>query len=322
MTDIKCPYDSTQKSYIIPTGSWLKAIEKLSHTNISTNRQVIISKLLEKSDVLVKLTPGKSAKLRDINSKIKGLPNMVYTHCVIFCNDYLPVLLDKKEFCTIKDDNYKVTLEIMKFYNGGSINRLDKIKLKLCNQIITQLVLAQINLFVKTGLTHCDIHEGNILISKTSNEKELIYSYLPNPVTIKSKYEFILSDYDKCVDFSPNSVGSKYLTEIDGTILEFDMSDTIIDLELASLMTNIFATIRIISEKLNTDDKKIFSDKFNEFKNKFQNIVEIKEKKYIWNYVELLDKSENNRLEQFSKFKIRNAKLAQDYYDLLIDTLN
>ena len=173
MTDLKCPYDDINKNYIIPTKSWLKALKELNTEDISTHGKIIVSELLEKEKVLVKVTDKKIAKLRDINRVIKGLPNLVYTYCVIFCNDYLSVILKNKQFCNLKDTKYSVTLEIMKYYNENSLSKINNINIKLFKLILNQLVFAQINLFIKTGYTHCDIHPGNILIHKHSKEIEL-----------------------------------------------------------------------------------------------------------------------------------------------------
>jgi len=262
MSELKCPYDDKVKDYIIPTESWLRVIEQLNPNDISVKGKNISAELISKEKVLVKVTTGKSAKLRDINGKIKGLPNLVFVYCVIFCNDYLPVMLKNKYFCSLTDSKYKVTLEVMKIYNGGSLNNLSTIILPTFNSFLEQLVLCQINLFGKTGLTHCDIHPGNILINKLSHKTKLVYGYLPEPITIKTKYEFILSDYDKCVDFSPSEIGSFYITEPTGTVLQFDFSETVDDLMESSLYKNICRTINVLIEKLDGDVKQIIRNNY------------------------------------------------------------
>ncbi len=67
MAKLKCPYDDNAKDYVIPTKTWLRAIEQLNPNDISVKGQIITAELINKEKVLVKVTSGKSAKLRDIN---------------------------------------------------------------------------------------------------------------------------------------------------------------------------------------------------------------------------------------------------------------
>ncbi len=309
MSDLKCPYDDNTKNYIIPTGKWLKAIEKLSVDDINTSGTIVISELLEKEKVLVKVTTDKKSKLKEINSKIKGLPNFVYTYCVIFCNDYLPVILQKKQFCNLQDKKYKVTLEIMKFYNGGSLTKYSNINLKIFKLILKQLVLAQINLFRRYGITHNDIHSGNILIHKHSKKIELNYGYLDKPIKIETEYEFILSDYDKCILFNPININDNS-TEVD-----MNISDVMEDLMQSILLFNIIRTIKVLLERLNKDEKKKLSDFFQEFENKYQDkyydrerellnkyLSSLKNKDILTPFREYINNSSNNCLDYFNKF--------------------
>ncbi len=320
MDQLKCPYDDIKKDYIIPTKSWLKAIEEFNPNDYYIKGKIILAELLEKHKVLVKVTSGKSAKLRDINSKIKGLPNMVYTYCVILCNDYLPVILNTKQFCSLNDQKYKATLEIMKLYNGGSLNNKN-VDLIMFKNILEQIVLGQINLFVKTGLTHCDIHPGNILMHKNSNEIELIYGYLPlnlnNPVIIKSQYEFILSDYDKCVDFSPIGIGSSYIIEPDGTVLNFNVDSIIEDIFESILYKNINRTLAVLLEKLESNDKQKIKDNYMHFHNQYDKKIIKKEKKYLEKYIGNMNKNPDNKINDYIKYKKKVGKLNQTYWNLL-----
>jgi hypothetical protein len=75
------------------------------------------SQMLDTEKILVKLTNTKNHNLQKYNTYLKKMPNMVYTYCVIFCNDYLQVIFENKQFCSIKDERYPVTLELMKLYN-------------------------------------------------------------------------------------------------------------------------------------------------------------------------------------------------------------
>uniref|UniRef100_A0A6C0HVI5 Protein kinase domain-containing protein n=1 Tax=viral metagenome TaxID=1070528 RepID=A0A6C0HVI5_9ZZZZ len=309
MTDLKCPYDDVAKNYVIPTGKWLEAINKLKIDDINTSGTIIISELLEKEKVLVKVTTNKNVKLRDINQKIKGLPNFVYTFCVFFCNDYLDVILRNKEFCKLSTAKYKVTLEIMKFYNGGSITK-HTINLKQFKLILKQLVLAQINLFRKNGITHNDIHSGNILIHKHSGKVELNYAYLEIPEKIISEFEFILSDYDKCVQFHPNNINENGYDEV-----EMNVSEVLDDLIQYTLLFNIIRTIKILLEKLNKDEKELLSRLFLEFEEKYQEryyhrerellnkyLDSLKNKDVLLPFREYIKNSSNNCLNYFTKY--------------------
>jgi hypothetical protein len=310
MTDIKCPYDDTIKNYIIPTKSWLKALSQLdTFQDVSINKKIILSQMIEKENVIVKVTNGKNPKLRDINMMIKGLPNMVYTFCVIFCNDYLSLILQNKFFCSSKDSKYKVTLEIMKYYNGGSLSVLNEISFRKFKLILDQLVLAQINLFNKTGITHCDIHPGNILISKHHQEKELNYSYIRGQI-IKSKYEFILSDYDKCVIFSPNYIVHDEI--VDGNLIKENITETIDDLSQSILFLNILRTINMLIDKLDNENKQKIRLLHNNFLIKNEEVMIKKEIKYLTKYIKELNNNNNN---YFTKYKTKVCLINFEYFN-------
>jgi hypothetical protein len=312
MTDIKCPYDDTIKNYIIPTKSWLKALNQLdTFQDVSINKKIILSQMIEKENVIVKVTNGKNPKLRDINMMIKGLPNMVYTFCVIFCNDYLSLILQNKFFCSSKDSKYKVTLEIMKYYNGGSLSVLNQISFRKFKLILDQLVLAQINLFNKTGITHCDIHPGNILINKHPLEKELNYSYIHGHNIIKSKYEFILSDYDKCIIFSPNYMVHDEI--LDGNLIRENITETLDDLSQSTLYVNILRTINMLIDKLDNINKQKIRLLHNDLLIKNEEIMIKKERKYLTKYIKELNN--HNKINSFNKYKTKVCLINFEYFN-------
>lgn len=312
MTDIKCPYDDTIKNYIIPTKSWLKALNQLdTFQDVSINKKIILSQMIEKENVIVKVTNGKNPKLREINMMIKGLPNMVYTFCVIFCNDYLSLILQNNFFCSSKDSKYKVTLEIMKYYNGGSLSVLNQISFKKFKLILDQLVLAQINLFNKTGITHCDIHPGNILINKHPLEKELNYSYIHGRNIIKSKYEFILSDYDKCIIFSPNYMVHDEI--VDGNLIRENITETLDDLSQSTLYVNILRTINMLIDKLDNINKQKIRLLHNDLLIKNEEIMIKKERKYLTKYIKELNN--HNKINSFNKYKTKVCLINFEYFN-------
>lgn len=312
MTDIKCPYDDTIKNYIIPTKSWLKALNQLdTFQDVSINKKIILSQMIEKENVIVKVTNGKNPKLREINMMIKGLPNMIYTFCVIFCNDYLSLILQNKFFCSSKDSKYKVTLEIMKYYNGGSLSVLNQISFRKFKLILDQLVLAQINLFNKTGITHCDIHPGNILINKHPHEKELNYSYIHGRNIIKSKYEFILSDYDKCIIFSPNYMVHDEI--VDGNLIRENITETLDDLYQSTLYVNILRTINMLIDKLDNVNKQKIRLLHNDLLIKNEEIIIKKERKYLTKYIKELNN--HNNINSFNKYKTKVCLINFEYFN-------
>jgi len=318
MTDLKCPYDDTIKNYIIPTKSWLEALNQLdTMQEISMNKKIILGRMIEKENVIVKVTNGKNKNLRDINMMIKGLPNMVYAYCVVFCNDYLSLILQNKYFCSAKDSKYKVTLEIIKYYNGGSLLGLKTISFEKFKLILCQLILAQINLFGKTGVTHCDVHLSNVLINKHSKEIDLTYSYLPEPQTIKSKYEFILSDYDKCVSFSPDNIPHDEV--IDGNLIAINILEEADDLSQSTLFMNILRTINMLVGKLDDKIKEKIVKINNELLMKNEADMIKKESKYLINYIGKLNGE--NKLEAFKEYKSRVIKINFEYYKKLMELI-
>ena len=75
------------KQYIIPTKSWIKPLELYITEDLNTKGVMIISKLIEREKILVKLTFSRNKKLKKINNLLKLLPNFVYTYCVVLCNN-------------------------------------------------------------------------------------------------------------------------------------------------------------------------------------------------------------------------------------------
>jgi serine/threonine protein kinase len=314
--DIKCPYDDIKKEYIIPTKSWLKVISEMKIDDISTNGVLILSKLVEKEKVLVKLTKGHNKKTEIINKLIKGLPNMVFTYCVILCNDYIPTILKTKQFCNLQDEKNLVTLEIMKYYHNGSLSRFTNMNFKIFIKILEQLCLAQINLFMKTGYTHCDIHPGNILINKHSEEVELFYGYLPIQKKLVTKYEFIISDYDKIVSFESNDIIEIYLK-----IYKY-IQDVIDFLLNSTLYVNILRTINILIEKLDDKNKIFYRTHFLKFQENYENDIIIKDKNYLSKYVNNINQKPDKKNDLFVIYKKYISNMIFEYCDKLLNYFN
>jgi hypothetical protein len=103
--------NSKTKAYIIPTKSPLI-------TN-SSNASTIISKLLDKEEILVRLTSNNNMKLPLINSKLSKLPGFPFTYCTIICHessglidaDFIINKESAKGFCNGKLSDDFITLE-------------------------------------------------------------------------------------------------------------------------------------------------------------------------------------------------------------------
>lgn len=218
-----------------------------------------------------------------------------------FCKDDFLLIESEKQFCSLetkneryykeyikklpkaKNYNYSVTLEIMEYYNKGSIKSLKDISHTKFARILLQLIFCQLNLFGKVGYTHNDIHEGNILIKKHTTEQIFNYKYIitncvdaSNEYNLKNNYEYILSDYDKVFHFRKDFF-DRYYGDIDSEM------DTQRFLEY-SLYSNLLSTIKMLIEKLNKDDKILILNKLYDVQNKYEKKILRKNKQLIITY--------------------------------------
>ena len=288
MANLVCPTNG--KDYILPTKAWLEPLEVLISQDIATRGKLIISELLKANKVLVKLTSGRNHHIKEFLDQVKGLPNLVNTYCIFFCNDDFLLIQSEKQYCSLetkndtyykdylkklgkaKNYNYSVTLEVMEYYNLGSIKSLKNISYNKFLNILFQLVFCQLNVFGKTGYTHNDIHEGNIIIKKHETEQIFNYKYITsncvdksNEYNLKSNYEFILADYDKIFYFRKDYF-DKYYGDVDASM------DNERFLQY-SLFSNLLETINKLIEKLNDKDKQIVRDKLNIVLDKYEEVI-------------------------------------------------
>jgi len=197
MKKLKCK--RINKKYVIPTKSWLVPLKKMNFDDVYTNGNFMLSKLLEKEKILVKVTSDENdhVDLKEINKNLKGLANMVYIYCTFSCYDNFNHITDNEEFCVKTKYSKPVVLELMRYYKKRSLskfkNKIDD-KQILCN-ILKQLLLAQFNIFGLYSYTHNDVHLGNILIHKHRENINLKYKFTNKQII--SRYEYILSDYDR-----------------------------------------------------------------------------------------------------------------------------
>lgn len=205
---MKCPKDNN-KQYIIPTTKWLTPIKPLLLEDINTSGLIMVAKLIEKEKVIVKITQDKRDNIININKITKDMPNFIETYCSFSCLENSDDLDKKYEnikgFCNAKAKNSGklITLEIMKKYKNGSLNKYkNKLELDHVVNILKQLLLSQLHTFNKTGFLHNDIHLSNILIEKLKEPITLKYKIDIKPISkyrikINSDFIPIISDFDR-----------------------------------------------------------------------------------------------------------------------------
>ena len=209
---MKCPKNKdNDKLYIIPTKKWLKPLEKLIVDDINTSGLIMIAENIEKEKVIVKITKDKRDDIIEINDIIKHMPNFIETYCTFSCLENFDILdaqyKDAKGFCNSKDGSGDfITLEIMKKYKNGSLNKyINKLELDQVINIIKQLLLAQIHIFNKTGFIHNDMSNlGNILIDKTKKPIDIKYKFniddfTKKKITITTDFIPTISDFNESI---------------------------------------------------------------------------------------------------------------------------
>jgi hypothetical protein len=205
MSKLKCLKDSKTNAYIIPTHEWLQPIKPL--ITESSDAQQIIAKMLDKEEILVRLTNNYNNKLGFINKKLQNFP-LVY--CTIICNessdllnvDYIIDGKPFKGFCNGKSSDGYITIELMKYYKNNKNNKLtnNKIDLKSMKYLLDQSLSAQLIAFQIYGFIHNDININNFIFEKL-NDKEYEYSYAFDkrlgfePVTGKLNYKVYVIDF-------------------------------------------------------------------------------------------------------------------------------
>lgn len=267
MSILQCPNEKNRKEYILPTKSWLVPIKELINSDPKTVGRIFISELIERQQIIVKITFGRNNKLVEINESIKNMPNFVYTYCVFMCYDDLLLVDKNKQFCNESSNAKSVTLEVMRNYYEGSLSKIKNMENNTIISCIKQLINAQINVFLKFGMTHNDIHKGNILIYTHKNTNILEYEYIKKNTqyllpSVKTNIEFILADYDKAKIFSGENLFKIFNDFDDNYDVYDDMFEEIINLPEEklneySLYANLISTIYLIIRFIKSNETKI-----------------------------------------------------------------
>jgi len=224
-----------QKKYILPNKNWFIPLNNL---DIFIRKKYNLLELLTKEKILIKITYCRNHDLREINKNFIGLPNLVQTYYTFFCYDNSMTINNTQTFINPENndyvkDCYHVTYELMKYYKKGNlIKYVNKMNQKWALNAVRQLLYCQLNIFSQFMYTHNDIKLSNILIKKHKEEIKIVYKYVSK--TCNSRYEFILSDYDKIITF-----GNTYKK---GLSKSFSLEEYY----SFSLFNNLYQTIKVL----------------------------------------------------------------------------
>ena len=205
--ELKCLKNSDTKAYIIPTSEWLQPVEPL--ITDSLNAETIISKLLDKEEILVRLTANNNKRLPLINSKLSKLHGFPLTYCTIICTESTDLIdanyiingKPAKGFCNGKSSDGYVTLELMKYYKHNKLDDIlkEKIPLEQLRYFLDQALGAQIVAFQKYGFVHNDININNFIIEEQKSSIEYRFDFDKRggfkPVGGKVNYKVYVIDF-------------------------------------------------------------------------------------------------------------------------------
>lgn len=197
-----CPKNENTKYYVIPTNKWLKPLERFITTDLNTKGYLMLAESINKEKIIVKINKGYLPHVIKITNLINKyhLPNFVKTYCSFRCNEDFSSLdtfytIGETGFCNGSENSDLVTLEIMKKYKKGSLEKYrNKLDYNIVVNIIKQVLLAQIMSFYRIQFLHCDLHLGNLLISSDTSQIE--YSFVNDKLTVQPIMTICISDFD------------------------------------------------------------------------------------------------------------------------------
>ena len=235
------------KHYVIPTIKWLIPISELVSEDINNDGLIILSNLIKKENVLVKITQKKNRRLIYFDKILKNEPNFIHTYCAFSCNENVSSLANKYKDTTSFCNNdtkltKEITLEIMKRYYNGSLNTLiNSLDINKFTDILKQVILSQINVFYKYGIVHNDLHLGNILFETLDKKNKLIYKLKNNEEhKYLTDFKIIISDFGYSVSYDPYVYKNYNTNFMDYSINEpkkctFDIEFNLIDNIITSI---------------------------------------------------------------------------------------
>ena len=248
--EIRCVYDRKEKKYVLPTHNWLKPYREHITEDLNEDGLLMVSGLMNREKILVKITDGNNRNIITFNNMLNGKPNFIETYYNFSCLENKENVENKYEnekgYCNpnvnTSNKNERITLELMKRYNDGSLNkRIGKIIISIYINIVRQLIISQIYAFEKYGFIHTDLHLGNILLKTHTNNRELKYIIKNNPykeglteIKINTKIIIILTDFTYCISYNPEIYNRYNRDFLDKTT--FDKNNTLLNRIIISLL--------------------------------------------------------------------------------------
>lgn len=231
-----CVIDEKTKYYLIPTKKWLKPIEPLIIDDSNTSGLLMISELIAKEKIIVKITIGNNKKIRIIGKKLNNIYNFSKIYYSFTCFENYEKITNEykneKQFCEI-DGNKLITIEIMKKYSGSLTKLLSSLSSYQTTKILIQILYSLMEGFYRYGFVHEDMSLGNVLYRiKSTNE---IIEY--NLTDKKKVYENLnigeiipmISDYDKSESYKKDIYQKYSNTPIEKKIKGYLNTLTLLD---------------------------------------------------------------------------------------------
>jgi hypothetical protein len=286
MSDIKCLSNKNNKAYVVPTNKWLKPLKPLFFE--SSDADIMLAKLVDKEEVLVRITKNNNNKLEIINNNLSKLENFPFIYCIIKCNENIDILDNKfllndkpvNGFCNGNKKDQQITLEIMKhrkkskifsehyfikekqifflimkYYKKNYIQKLldKKIDIDTLKLFLDQSISAQLLALQNFGFVHGDIHINNILINK--EEYEYKYEFdrklYYKSITGKINFKIYLVDFGNS-EFLLPEYRSQYINDYydENKIPKRKYRE-----EFNTLPQNIYDTFKTLFKLLNDNDR-------------------------------------------------------------------
>jgi hypothetical protein len=246
-----------QKICILENKIWKDHILKYVETSGKGNVKYNIN-LIKNNEFIIRIyEPGWNKTEQIIASTIKSL------------NKADVFLFIKSRNFPLINNNYGYFIEIEKKYNMNIKNMTFDIK--IFYEFIQQIIFCQLELFIKHGIVHNNIHECNIFIDNIN--VELKYEHIDK--IVNSNVYFILSDFIKCKIYNPLN-----FTGFENEKDDFYNCSLIKNLEDTFNLAEKFLLVKIkINTNVPTDIKnkynnlmKCYSDNFDNYKKEYNKI--------------------------------------------------
>jgi hypothetical protein len=271
-----------QKIYITENKIWREEIIKYIKTK--TNRNYYLD-LIENNNFIIRIYDRTDYKREQyfLHQIITNHPNIARIFMMIQQRD-LPLINNKRKELIDIEKKYEKNIKNISFDKNTLID------------FLKQMIYCQINLFACHGVTHNNIHCGNIFVENNDSELSFNYSsdesyhvYFNNVIyyrkinkSVVSNNRYILSDFTKGRIFSPNyTSGINLLDGYDISLLK-NLEDTI------KLGKKLFGSLAIddnvsieIKEKYNKLMRENYGNEHRNYDNLNKETI-----KMCWEYVE------------------------------------